>query len=127
MNCLIWLLTIILMSPTLVFAHIDEPSKVDFVAINKGKTEVILEVVQHQPWTEETHRKLFHKITGYLEFINNGQMTQDYPEARGKQIIIEIAYVEALNQKAKDKIATLRDTLRKQRIELRLRKLNPSK
>lgn len=127
MRSVILMIFFILLSPAIVLAHIDEPNKVDFVAINKEKTEVILEVVQHQPWSEETYNKLFHKVTGYLEFIHNGQIEQDHPEARGKQVVIEIAYMIELDQKAKKKLSTLRDTLLKQKIELRLRKLNQSK
>lgn len=103
--------------------HIDEPNKVDLVAINKEKTHVILEVVQHRPWSEDTYRKLFHKVTGYLEFIKSGQLEEDYPESRGKPPVIEIAHIEKLDEQAKKRISDLRETLLKQKIELRLRKM----
>lgn len=53
---------------------------------------VVLNISDHHPWSEAWHLQLLQdKINAYLQFIESGQIINDYPAAAGKEIIIEAA------------------------------------
>ncbi len=70
---------------------IDQTSVVDFVSTNK-ENEVVLTVSDHLEWDEKNEHLhlLQEKINAYLRFIESGEIYEEYPDAKGKKIIISV-------------------------------------
>ena len=51
---------------------------------------VTLTISDHNTWDETWHLQLLqNKINSYLQFIESGQIFEDYPNAGGRELIIE--------------------------------------
>jgi len=68
---------------------INQTDTIDIIAITpEGK--VILTISDHHSWQETWHLSLLQdKINAYLQFIESGQVYEDYPKANGRELIIE--------------------------------------
>lgn len=54
--------------------------------------KVVLTISDHHSWGEAWHLQLLQdKINAYLQFIESGQILEDYPNAVGREVIIETA------------------------------------
>jgi hypothetical protein len=52
--------------------------------------KVMLTISDHHSWNETWHLQLLQdKINAYLQFIENGQIFDNYPSAAGRELIIE--------------------------------------
>lgn len=52
--------------------------------------KVVLTISDHHSWNETWHLQLLQdKINAYLQFIESGQILDDYPNAGGRELIIE--------------------------------------
>jgi len=52
--------------------------------------KVVLTISDHHSWEETWHLQLLQdKINAYLQFIESGQIFDDYPNAAGQQLIID--------------------------------------
>jgi hypothetical protein len=52
--------------------------------------KVALTISDHHSWDESLHLQLLQdKINAYLQFIESGQILDDYPDAAGRELIIE--------------------------------------
>ena len=73
---------------------IEEIDKIDGIGIDKVNPYVILKIFDHLDWdNEENHLHLLQeKINSYLTFIESGQIYDDYPYAKDKDIIISISF-----------------------------------
>ena len=73
---------------------IEETDKIDAIGIDKESPYVILKIFDHLDWkNEEEHLHLLQeKINSYLTFIESGQIYDDYPDAKDKDIIISISF-----------------------------------
>jgi hypothetical protein len=71
---------------------IDQIDVIDFTAFDISRDAILLVISDHLVWDgEDDHILLVEdKINTYLQFIENGQADEMYPEAKDKQIIIEI-------------------------------------
>ncbi len=81
---------------------IEQEKKIDFIADNKDRNEVILFITDHLNWDEPDYDHaimLQNKINSYLAFIESGQIFAERPSARGKKIIIEVRGKYPLNKK----------------------------
>ena len=79
---------------------IDEPRKIDFVVFPKGRDDLVeLWIADHLAWgygdddTVEHLVLLQEKVNSYLEYIG-GQLTEDFPEAEGRRVVIRIRALE---------------------------------
>jgi hypothetical protein len=68
---------------------INQSNIIDAIGIShEGK--VILTISDHHSWDETWHLQLLQdKINAYLRFIESGQILEDYPNAEGKEVVIE--------------------------------------
>ena len=68
---------------------INQTDTIDIIGTtSEGK--VILTISDHHPWHETWHFQLLQdKINAYLQFIESGQIFDDYPNATGRELIIE--------------------------------------
>ena len=71
---------------------IDEPNKVDFTAIDKAKTHVLLVVSDHLDWSNEGEHLLMlqNKLNAYFALVESGELVQKLPAAKGLPVIIRI-------------------------------------
>ena len=69
---------------------INQTNIIDAIGIShEGK--VILTISDHHAWDETWHLQLLQdKINSYLQFIESGQIFEDYPNAASKELIIGI-------------------------------------
>jgi len=81
---------------------INEENKVDLIGIDKECNYVNLGIIDPLDWIdEEKHLLLLQiKINAYLSFIESGEIYEAKPEAKGKKIIIQIAFAFELPENA---------------------------
>lgn len=73
---------------------IDNPDVIDVVGTNRESGNIVLTIADHLPWDQDNqHLVLLQaKINRYLEFIEGGQLAQEYPNAHpGVPVRIEVA------------------------------------
>ena len=68
---------------------INQTNIIDAIGIShEGK--VILTISDHHSWDVTWHLQLLQdKINAYLQFIESGQILEDYPSAAEKEVVIE--------------------------------------
>ena len=71
---------------------IDQLDKIDFITTDISRDSVVLVISDHLAWNgiDEHILLLQDKLNAYLQFIENGQIYEAYPNANGKKITIEI-------------------------------------
>ncbi|MBN8877477.1 MAG: hypothetical protein J0I32_08020 [Sphingobacteriales bacterium] len=63
---------------------------VDFISISP-KGDVVLTISDHLEWNNNEHILILQdKINAYLRFIESGDIYQQYPEARDRNIMVEV-------------------------------------
>ncbi len=81
---------------------VDNPSIIDFISLTP-ENEVQLTISDHLDWDDEDHfLHLQNKLKSYIEVIESNQINEIYPDAIGKQIVINIALKYKPNKVAKD-------------------------
>ena len=70
----------------------DSTNEIDFVSVKEGSDIVWLTIADELDWQDEKRHMflLQEKINTYLEFIENGQLYEVYPEAEGRKLVIDI-------------------------------------
>ena len=70
---------------------VDNLLVIDSISLDK-KGEVMLTISDHLEWDDNIeHLELLQKkINLYLEFIENGELLENYPDAKGRNVIINI-------------------------------------
>ncbi len=81
-----------------------ESNKIDTIGIDKESGEVILTISDHLDWSDSLNHveMLQEKLNSYIEFIESGQITEDYPKWIGKKLIVQIISLYDYNQEGKD-------------------------
>ena len=71
---------------------IEQVDQVDFVSIERSSNIVVLTVSDHLDWSDELNhvRLLQDKLDAYLRFIEGGELMEQYPQARGRTITVEV-------------------------------------
>lgn len=71
---------------------IEQRDVVDFIGTDEANNTVILTISDHLDWDDtENHLLLLQdKINTYLSFYESGEIYETYPQATGRQIIIDI-------------------------------------
>jgi hypothetical protein len=71
---------------------LDKTSIVDAIGIENKTGAAVLTIADSWDWNE-VHEHLIalqSKLNAYLEFIESGQIWDDYPAARGRQLVIDV-------------------------------------
>jgi len=69
---------------------INQTGTIDIISTNPDG-EVVLTISDHHSWLESWHLQLLEdKINAYLQFIESGQILEDYPNSIEKKLVIEI-------------------------------------
>ena len=71
---------------------LEQPDIVDAVGIEKGSDFVALTIADSWDWQDEQKHLLAlqEKLNAYFRFVESGQIWESYPEAAGRQIVIDV-------------------------------------
>jgi hypothetical protein len=70
---------------------VDNPDVVDAIGIEQASGVVALTISDHLEWGDGSHLvALQQKINQYLAFLENGQLLEEYPNAVGKPVRIDV-------------------------------------
>jgi hypothetical protein len=85
---------------------IDQLKTIDLMGSNPGSNVLDLFITDHLPWdktTEYEHAyKLQEKVNAYLAAIETGELFEQYPEHKGKSVVISVLGKYELNTFAKE-------------------------
>jgi hypothetical protein len=106
---------------------IDQSDKVDFVGVEAGSGKVVLTISDHLSWSDVgAHlRALEDKLNAYLRFVESGELLTAYPDAVGRQPVIDLVTAAELPTRAFEYLAKVRPMLESAGIEFRTRVLVP--
>lgn len=71
---------------------LDKPDEVDALGIENGTGFAVLTIADAWDWKDERAHlmALQAKLNAYLNFIESGQIWESYPDAEGKQVVIDV-------------------------------------
>lgn len=97
---------------------VDNPSVIDFIGIT-SENKISLTISDHLEWNNDNDH-LFHlenKISSYLEIIDNNQIYHIYPNANGREIIIQIYFKYVPNKEGQLFLDKVADFFRSKNLE----------
>ncbi len=70
---------------------IEQTDKIDIISTGKNG-RIVLTISDHLEWDDKGEHALLmeDKINAYLHFIETGQVLEEYPDAKGKRVVISI-------------------------------------
>ncbi|MDB5345219.1 MAG: hypothetical protein JWP89_3596 [Schlesneria sp.] len=74
---------------------LDNIKVIDAIGIEKNSHCAILSLFDSWDWDDDEPAHLLaiqDKFNSYLEFIENGQIFEDYPPARNKDLVIDVIF-----------------------------------
>lgn len=73
-------------------SSLDNPNIVDAVGVEKATGFIILTITDSWDWSDEGQHLLAlqAKLNSYFDFIESGQIFEEYPNAKGRKIIIDV-------------------------------------
>lgn len=90
--------------------------------------KVVLTISDHHSWDETWHLKLLQdKINAYLQFIESGQILDDYPNAARRELIIETVMKFAPNEEGTSFLEKAKEVVTKAGIGFQWRVLQTEK
>lgn len=100
---------------------VDNSKVIDSISIDKDGN-VVLTISDHLPWDEENEHLLIlqDKINAYLTFIENGELIENYPDAKGCDILINIITKFLPNETAELFLKRTREVLEESGYKLKL-------
>lgn len=71
---------------------VDDPEVIDFVGTTLDQRAVVLTVSDHLDWASSDEHLLVlqEKINRYLAFIESAELVEQYPDAAGRAVRIEV-------------------------------------
>jgi hypothetical protein len=75
-----------------MFMAVDKVDEVDAVGIETGSDFAVLAILDSWDWKDERKHLLTlqAKLNVYFGFIESGQIWESYPEAAGRQLVIDV-------------------------------------
>jgi hypothetical protein len=104
---------------------VQQSDTVDFIGVDKSTGDVTLAIADDLDWSdEESHLEMLqNKINTYLRFIESGEISQSYPQAAGKRIVMEVVGKYDLCDSAQEFIRKAASIVEASGFILRFRKL----
>ena len=69
---------------------IEQTSVIDAIGTDKTSGKVHLTVADHWEWNTEHMLKLQEKLNTYFDFVESGEIYSTYPDAAGRDVVIDI-------------------------------------
>ncbi|HEU4495726.1 MAG TPA: DUF6572 domain-containing protein [Flavobacterium sp.] len=102
---------------------VENKEVIDFISIDSSN-KVALTISDHLKWDKEDHFLLLQdKINAYLEIIEDGQIYEIYPDAVGKNFVIQVAMKYGPNKKAKEFLESVKEFLEDNNYEFKFYEL----
>ena len=102
---------------------LDNIDKIDAIGIDKSSGEVIMTITDSWDWSDESVHliALQEKVNAYFGFVENGQIFEEFPKAKGKKIVIDIIGKYSLVESAKQFISKASEVAKQLDIDIRFR------
>lgn len=102
---------------------IEEYERIDIIGVDAETGDVILTIADHVDWSDEYGHlmALQKKLNAYIEFIEGGQMSEAYPNARGRRPVIDVVFRHAPTPTAAEFLERARPAVASVGAELRSR------
>jgi hypothetical protein len=70
---------------------IEDTQVIDIISMSKDGSSVTLTATDHLDWGGKEHLMMIQdKLNSYLSFVESGEIFESYPNAKGKELIIDI-------------------------------------
>lgn len=79
---------------------IDQASVVDAIGVDNATGNAVLTIGDHLPWNKEHLLLLQEKLNTYLAFVENGELISNYPDAKDRNVQINIVCKYTPNEEA---------------------------
>jgi len=88
---------------------IEDKNLIDVISIDKQGI-LVLTISDHLEWDDKNEHLLLlqDKINSYMDFIENGQLAESYPEKADKKIMIQIVFKYYPNKIAEEFLAIVK-------------------
>lgn len=83
----------------------------DTVSLDLDSGQCKLSIFEHMPWDRALLSELQGKINECLQFIESGEIYTSYPQARGRDFVIDIRCIYAPDQGAQNFLLTAQQLL----------------
>jgi len=82
---------------------VDQHDFIDMMSFDKINGDVILTISDHLEWsgTSEHQEILQAKFNAYLAFVENGELVQRYPEAKGRPVVFRVVFKHKPDQEGR--------------------------
>jgi hypothetical protein len=107
---------------------IEQTGTVDIVNVDRDSGDLLLTVSDHLPWDEGEGQHLLllqEKLNAYLRFVESGELVKKFPEASGRNIVINVVSKFALSETAQAFFEKAGSAIRVAGFELRFSLLRP--
>jgi hypothetical protein len=100
-----------------------DTEKIDIIGTDKNTGEVILTISDHLDWSNEvSHMEILQeKLNTYIDFIEGGQLLEDYPDGKEKKIKIDIISQYEFSETGKEFLDKVKIILESLNIEINQR------
>src|SRR5262249_12948706 len=106
---------------------VEQTNTIDFIGSDRVSGHVNLGISEHLPKDDPKNEHLLvlqEKINSYLAFIEGGQLYDDYPLAKGKNVVIQVIGKYPLNAEAKKFYTIAGETVKNAGFHLEFKLLN---
>jgi len=102
---------------------IEDPNLIDFLSTSADQAEEELTISDHLDWTmlDEHLRMLQEKVYRYLDFIADGDLYKNRPQAKGRRLVIRIRAAHHAPPAAMSLIEKLRGITTSDGVDLEFR------
>ena len=106
---------------------VEDATMVDTIGRDKDTGAYSLLLTEYRPWNSvpDQLKQLVVKTANYIQFVKNGELVENFPEAAGLPVTIVIGYYDEPTPNAQDVIEQLVPQIEKHGIGVRLIKYDP--
>lgn len=91
---------------------LDNPAAIDLISISPDGNTIMLHLVAGEPWDADGKRamQLQAKLKNYVAFAADGQLARQYPDSRGKHVMVRIDTHHPLGDLEQRLVAAVRES-----------------
>jgi CRP-like cAMP-binding protein len=79
---------------------IEQLDVIDTIGTDDATGQIVLTISNHLEWSDESLLLLQGKLNTYLAFVEEGEMLHSYPDAEGREILIDVVCKHNPNKNA---------------------------
>lgn len=77
---------------------IEQTGVVDAIGVDDSTGQVVLTISDHLEWDNDHLLLLQEKLNTYLSFVESGELLESYPNAKGREVLINVVCKYAPDQ-----------------------------